>query len=85
MRQEEVNGKTYLIPTEAEDVSEEMLTLAEETYDAWFSDDERIDWEEFLDRLCKWSINADPAWELDEYDNPAVNKIKRHIREYRNT
>lgn len=85
MRQEEVNGKTCLIPTEADDISKEMLTLAEQTYDDWFSDDERIDWEEFIDRLCSSSIYEEPAWEFDQYDNPAVNKIKRHIREYRNT
>lgn len=84
MRYEEVDGKTYLIPVEASDVSEDMLALAEEIYDGWFDDDDRIDWEDFIDRMCSYARQAEPAWELDEYDNGAVNKIKRHVREYRN-
>jgi len=83
MRTDEMNGKTFLYPVDASDVSEEMLELAEQVYDGWFSDDERIDWEEFIDRLCKLSIHDEPSWELDEYDNGAVRKIQKHIREYR--
>ena len=84
MQTEEHDGITYLLPTEAADVSEAMLSLAEETYDGWFSDDERIDWEEFIDRFCKDAKHTDTPIEFNEYDNGAINKIKRHIREYRN-
>jgi hypothetical protein len=72
-------------PSTAADVTPAMLTAAEEVYDGWFSDDERIDWEDFIDRLCKWGLLDEAApWEFEEYDNPAIEKIKRHIRAYRN-
>lgn len=84
MRTETFDGKTYHFPVEADDVTKDMLALSEEVFDDWFSDDEQIDWEDFIDRLASYSRNVDPPWEFDEYHNPAVNKIKRHIREYRN-
>jgi hypothetical protein len=84
MQTEESKGVTYLIPESAEDVSQAMLDLAEETFDGWFSDDERIDWEEFIDRLCKYSHHTDSPFDFNEYENGAINKIKRHVRNYRN-
>lgn len=77
------NGVTYRYPTEAADVTPEMLTMAEDIYDGWFDGDERIDWEEFFDRMAKWSLLEDPPWEFDEYDNGAIRKIQKHIRAYR--
>lgn len=79
------NGVTYVEPHDAADVTDEMLGLAEEVYDGWFDSDEAIDWEEFIDRLCNMGYLADGTkLEFDTYDCPAVNKIKRHIRNYRN-
>lgn len=77
------NGVTYHYPTEAADVTPEMLTMAEDICDGFFNEDEPIDWEEFIDRMGKWSLLEDPPWEFDEYDNAAIRKIQRHIREYR--
>ena len=77
------DGKTYHYPTEASDITPEILTMAEEVYDGWFDGDEPIDWEEFLDRMAGYSLQEDPPWEFDSTDNAAVRKVKRHIREYR--
>lgn len=77
------DGVTYRYPTEAADVTPAMLTLAEEVYDGWFGDDEPIDWEEFIDRMAGMSRHEAEPWEFDEYDNPAIRKVQRHIREYR--
>jgi hypothetical protein len=69
----------------AADVTDDVLEAAIETFDDWFDNDEPIDWESFIDRL------ADPtgcgkagAIEFDKYDNPAIRKIQRHVRAYRN-
>ena len=85
MRTEEYKGKTYHYPTEAADITPAILSLAEQVFDDWFDSEERIDWEEFIDRMAQYSRSDDEPWEFDEYDNPAIDKIKRHIREYRNT
>ena len=84
MKTEELDGTTYHYPETAADVTDAMLKLAEDVFDDWFADEERIDWEEFLDRMATYSRHEDVAWEFDEYNNPAIDKIKRHIREYRN-
>ena len=74
------NGTTVSMLEDAADVTEEILEKAADVYDGWFASDERIDWEDFIDRLCKWLPDD---MDIDEYDNPAVRKIKRHIREIR--
>jgi 3-hydroxyacyl-CoA dehydrogenase len=81
---EMIDGQTFVSPEVAEDVSDEMLTLAEQVCDGYFDDDERIDWEEFIDRMCKEGYLDDGTrLEFQEYDNPAISKIKRHVRNYR--
>lgn len=69
---------------EAADVTEKHLDAAEKVFDDWFSDDDQIDWERFIDKL------ADPngygnagKFDFDVYDNPAIRKIQRHVRKYR--
>lgn len=84
MKRYEVEGQVYVEPETAAEVTEEILTLAEGTYDGWFDDEEKIDWEEFVDRLVKEGYLADGSHlEFDTYDSPAIRKIQRHIREYR--
>ena len=70
----------------AKDVTPEILAVAEDVFDGWFDNDEPIDWEDFIDRLADPSGLNDKgagAFDFDHYDNPAVQKIKRHIRKYR--
>jgi hypothetical protein len=81
---QEYKGVTYVSPETAADVTDEILSLAEDTAESWFSNEERIDWEEFIDRLCNEGYLKDGTrLEFEEYDNAAINKIKKHVREYR--
>jgi len=67
------------------DVTPEILNDAEEVYSGWFADELRIDWDEFIDRLGdKFGPYGNPPYDFEEYDNPAVRKIQRHVRELRN-
>jgi hypothetical protein len=80
----EYKGVTYVSPETAADVTDEMLEMAEDISESWFGDEERIDWEEFIDRLCSQGYLKDGTkLDFEEYDNAAINKIKKHIREYR--
>lgn len=70
--------------TTADDVTDAILEVAEEVSDSWFGDDERIDWELFLDRLADpYGLAGAGAFDFDEFDNAAIRKIQRHIRAYR--
>lgn len=69
-------------PKEAKDVTPELIKMAEEVSDYWFTEDGPIDWEDFIDRLSV--VMDQEGWvEFREYDSPAIRKIQRHIREYR--
>jgi hypothetical protein len=63
---------------EAGDVTPECLTAAEEVFEGFFDNDgEPIDWYSFFDRLERYGYCS------NEVDNPAVRKIQRHIRKFR--
>lgn len=83
MKRYEHAGQVYVEPETAVEVTDEMLSLAEDTC-TWFDDDAPIDWEEFIDRLSEEGYLADGSrLDFETYDSPAINKIKRHVREYR--
>jgi len=73
----------YKILRTAADVTPEVLEDAEYIYDGWFNTDERIDWEDFIDRLAKCGSDRTPQYDFEEYDNAAIAKIRRHIRKIR--
>jgi len=73
------DGQRYRQLVSADDVDDVVLKAAEETAE-WFVD-RPIDWEEFLDRMEESYLPDD--YEIPSLDNPAVRKIKRHIREIR--
>lgn len=78
------DGVTYVSPETADDVTDEMLTIAESISDGYFPEEERIDWEEFIDRMCgEGYLDDGTRLEFEVYDNPAIDKIKRHVRNYR--
>lgn len=78
----ELDGKTYRLIVEADDVTEEVLDAAEYA-EEWFVD-ERIDWEEFIDRMDNVELPDGTLIDMgDSMDSPAIRKIKRHIREMR--
>ena len=60
-------------------IEAELLEAAEGIFDGWYSDETRIDWEDFLDRLEK-QTDVDLG---DSLDSPLIRKIKAHIRDYR--
>lgn len=84
MKSYELDGVLYIEPESAQEVTEEMLRIAEETFDGYFESDERIDWEEFIDRMVAYGYLADDArLEFSVYDSPAIRKIQKHVRRYR--
>ena len=76
----------YVILTTREDVSEEVLRVAEDIFDGWFSDAARIDWQDFLDRMDGTHLDGHGGRELDlgdQADSPAIRKIKAHVNRIR--
>lgn len=68
----------------AEDVTQEILDIAQDVEEGWFGDEPKIDWESFLDRMDGTTLAS--GFELDlgnDADSPAIRKIKAHIRELR--
>lgn len=58
---------------------EELLEAAEQVFNGWYADAERIDWEDFLDRL-EAQTDVDLGTSLD---SPLIRRIKKHVRDYR--
>lgn len=54
----------------------ELLLAAESIYDGWYAD-QRIDWEDFLDRLEAQGFDIG-----DDLLSPKVKRIKAHVRRY---
>jgi hypothetical protein len=68
----------------AQDVTQDILDDAEQVYNGWFAGVERIDWDDFIDRLSdQYGPRGNPPYEFETYDDPAVNKVKRYIRQAR--
>lgn len=73
---------TYTKVTEASEVTEEILTVAEAT-EEWFGDDQ-IDWDDFWDRMDGYILTDGTRLDLGgSNDSPAMRKIKKHIRNLR--
>jgi hypothetical protein len=68
----------YTRVTEADQVTGEILAAAEET-ETWFGDD-RIDWEDFWDRLDGYYLRDGTQLDLGgSLNSGAMRKIRRHI------
>ena len=75
---------TYTRVTEAAQVTEEILDIAQDTEEGWFGDSARIDWEDFIDRMDGTDLKDGTRLDLgDQIDSPAIRKIKRHVRTLR--
>jgi len=70
-------GITTTITTAA-DVTDKCLTAAEGVFEGWFDGGEPIDWYDFADRL------EAHGWTIVDMYCPAIAKIQRHIRKFRN-
>lgn len=67
----------------AEDVTEEVLRMAEETFESWFDTDDPIDWDG--DGYGFWA-RMESDHEIDfgpKIGTPAMMKIQKHVRAYR--
>jgi hypothetical protein len=65
----------------AEDVGASVLRDAENVFDGWYANAGSIDWDEFVDRLAdSYGPFADPPYDIECYDSPAVRKIKSYVR-----
>lgn len=58
---------------------EELMSAAESIFDGWYADSNRVDWDDFLDRLelqTDFDLGSDMG-------SPLIKKIKSHISNYR--
>lgn len=66
--------------SEPESMAEDrILAEAEEVFNGWYANSERIDWQDFIDRLeehTDFDFGSDMG-------SPLINKVKSHIRRYR--
>ena len=76
--------ETWVVCSASNEVTQEILEAAEEISAGCFGDSERVNWEEFFDRLEGHFLNDGTRLSLgDEYGLPSQEKIKHHIRVYR--
>ncbi|MGW1180078.1 hypothetical protein [Streptomyces drozdowiczii] len=69
----------------AEDVTDEVLEIVKGIIEGWY-DEGRIDWENVWDRVEKGQLDDGRGIDMGEdLDSPAVKKIKKEIRAWRNT
>lgn len=81
-RTEKLLGGTmteYVKVEKIEDVTPEFLEVCEQVYDGFYANDDRIEWEGFLDRLERWGYDMGSSME-----SPAIKAIKKHIRKHKN-
>ncbi len=64
-------------------VTDRVLKVAVDVEEGWFGNADRIDWEEFIDRLAGYLMSEPVPMDIDDYDNAAVWKIKRHVQALR--
>jgi hypothetical protein len=65
---------------EREELTEEVLRLAEEISDGFYPDGEPIDWYGFIDRMETRGYDFGGSME-----SPAITGLKKHIRKFRKT
>lgn len=71
------------ILTAADHVTPAVLTDAEHVLDGWYADADRIDWDDFIDRLAACGVQSADPYDFDVTDSPAIRKIQRHVRALR--
>lgn len=67
---------------DVDSATDEILEQVVEITDSWYQDG-NIDWENVWDRLENYRLSSGATIEIDELDNPAIRKIKRHVRNLR--
>ena len=72
--------------TEASDVTQEVLEVAENLFCDWFDDGGPIDWERYWERFEDYELPSKKDTRFDfgpQLDTPAMRKIQKHIRAYK--
>ena len=78
-------SQNYALVTQADQVTEEILQLIYDIVDGWYPTG-RIDWEDLLDRVDGAELEDGTVLDLgDDMLSPAIVKIKKCARKYRNT
>lgn len=69
----------------AQEVTDEILEMCEQTFESWFDDDEPIEWDH--ETVGFWArLESDYNLDLgDQLDSPAMRKIQKHVRAYKRT
>ncbi|MEV0214331.1 hypothetical protein [Micromonospora sp. NPDC050695] len=76
--------KTYTTVTNASDVTDEILDAATSIYDGWHSGDNRIRWDDLIDRLDGSPLADGTSIDLgNDMASAAIKKIKQHVSAYR--
>lgn len=65
---------------EREDLTEDVLRLAEDISDGFYPDGEPIDWYNFIDRMEMSGYDFGSSME-----SPAIKGLKAHVRKFRKT
>ena len=72
--------KRYTSPTIRQDVTEEMVTMAEEIVSGWY-DEGRIDWEDVWDRMEKYPLEDGSRLDMGtDLGSPALRYIQSQVR-----
>jgi len=67
----------------ADDVTDEIIGIAQSVYAGWYGDGQRIDWEDLIDRVDGAELGHGTRLDLgDAMDSPASKKIKSEMRSY---
>lgn len=70
--------------TTVDDVTDEIIAMAQEIYAGWYNNSQRIDWDNFLDRLDGSQLEDGSIVDLgNDMGSPAIRKIQGEIRAYR--
>lgn len=67
---------------EIQSATDEVLALVVDVTDGWHANT-AIVWEEVWDRLDNAELEDGSRLSIPELDNPAIRKIKRHVRDLR--
>lgn len=73
----------YVKITGADDVTQEIMDLAESIESGWFGD-QRIDWSDFIDRIDGQALEDGRIIDMgSDLNSPAIRKIRHHINTMR--
>lgn len=74
----------YVEVVTVEQVTDEILTAAEDIHNGWYASETRVDWTDLWDRLDGTTLDSGAIVDLGgDMGSPAILRIKKHIKAYR--